>query len=101
MDHGVSIIERETFEAALSLGRKALEQLGFSEDRAREVAMKFREHNLRTLHGLYPYYQDQQQLISMAAQAREELEAMFAHDVEALTESTDGNGNQNDSSGRR
>jgi glutathione-regulated potassium-efflux system ancillary protein KefC len=101
MDRGVSIIERETFEAALSLGRKALEQLGFSEDRARGVAMKFREHNLRTLHGLYPYYQDQQQLISMAAQAREELEAMFAHDVEALTESTDGNGNQNDSSGRR
>jgi glutathione-regulated potassium-efflux system ancillary protein KefC len=99
MDRGVSIIERETFEAALSLGRKALEQLGFSEDRAREVAMKFREHNLRTLHGLYPYYQDQQQLISMAAQAREELEAMFAHDVEALAEST--GGNQNDSSGRR
>jgi glutathione-regulated potassium-efflux system ancillary protein KefC len=82
MDRGVTIIERETFEAALSLGRKALQQLGFGAYRARQAAMKFREHNLKTLHATYPYYKDQQQLISMAAQAREELEAMFAHDAE-------------------
>lgn len=86
MDLGVTVIERETFEAALSLGRKALQQLGFDERRARRAAMKFREHNLKTLHAVYPYYKDQQQMISMAAQAREELEAMFARDAEVLSQ---------------
>ena len=90
MDRGVQIIERETFEAALNLGRKTLQQLGFSENRADLVAARFREHNLKTLHAVYPYYKDQQQMISMAAQAREELEAMFARDAEILTEERNG-----------
>ncbi|MGZ3241592.1 MAG: NAD-binding protein, partial [Burkholderiaceae bacterium] len=84
MDRGVTIIERETFESALLLGRQVLQQLGFGAYRARQVTMKFREHNLKTLHAVYPHYRDQQQLVSMAKQAREELEEMFARDAEAL-----------------
>lgn len=84
MDRGVTIIERETFESALLLGRQVLQQLGFGAYRARQAAMKFRDHNLKTLHAVYPHYRDQQQLISMAKQAREELEEMFARDAEAL-----------------
>lgn len=83
MDRGVVIIERETFESALQMGRKALEQLGFGAFQARQASMKFRAHNLKTLHAIYPYYKDQQQMISLAAQARDELEAMFARDAEA------------------
>ena len=45
--------------------------------------MKFRSHNIKTLHAVYPYYKDQQQFVSMAKQARNELEEMFARDVEA------------------
>lgn len=84
LDRGVTIIERETFESALLLGRQVLQQLGFGAYRARQVTMKFREHNLKTLHAVYPHYRDQQQLVSMAKQAREELEEMFARDAEAL-----------------
>jgi glutathione-regulated potassium-efflux system ancillary protein KefC len=84
LDRGVTIIERETFESALLLGRQVLQQLGFGAYRAREAAMKFRDHNLKTLHAVYPHYRDQQQLVSMAKQAREELEEMFARDAEAL-----------------
>jgi glutathione-regulated potassium-efflux system ancillary protein KefC len=82
MDRGVTIIERETFESALQLGRHLLQELGFGAYQARQAAMKFRAHNLKTLHAVYPHYRDQQQLVSMAKQAREELEEMFARDAE-------------------
>jgi glutathione-regulated potassium-efflux system ancillary protein KefC len=84
MDRGVTVIERETFEAALLLGRKVLQQLGFGAYRARQATMKFRAHNIKTLQAVYPFYKDQQQLVSMAKQARNELEEMFARDAEAL-----------------
>jgi glutathione-regulated potassium-efflux system ancillary protein KefC len=84
MDRGVTVIERETFEAALQLGRNVLQQLGFGAFQARQAAMKFRVHNIKTLQAVYPYYKDQQQMISLAAQAREELQEMFARDAEAM-----------------
>jgi glutathione-regulated potassium-efflux system ancillary protein KefC len=90
MDRGVTVIERETFESALQLGRSVLRELGFGAFEARQAAMKFRAHNLKTLRAVYPYYKDQQQMISMAAQAREELEAMFAHDAEIQSRERDG-----------
>jgi len=80
MDRGVTILERETFESALQMGRQVLGELGFGAYRAHRAAMKFRAHNIATLRKLYPHYKDQQQLVSMAVQAREELEAMFASD---------------------
>jgi glutathione-regulated potassium-efflux system ancillary protein KefC len=91
MDRGVTVIERETFESALLLGRRTLQQLGVSAWQARQAAMKFRLHTIKSLHEVYPYYRDQQQFVSMARQARDELEAMFARDIEArATERRDG-----------
>ncbi|PUA17632.1 glutathione-regulated potassium-efflux system protein KefC [Glaciimonas sp. PCH181] len=80
MDLGVTVIERETFDSALQLGRQALRQLGFGAYQARQAAMKFRTHNLQTVHDIYPHHKDQQQMVSLAKQARQELEEMFAHD---------------------
>ncbi len=85
MDRGVTMIERETFESALRLGRQTLQQLGFGAYRARQAAMKFRTHNIKLLHAVYPYYKDQQHMVSMAKQGRDELEAMFARDAETLS----------------
>ncbi|TFV87124.1 glutathione-regulated potassium-efflux system protein KefC, partial [Oxalobacteraceae bacterium OM1] len=90
MDRGVTVIQRETFESALQLGRSTMEQLGIGAFQARQAAMKFRSHNIKTLHNLYPYYKDQEQLISMSAQARQELEDMFAQDAEAIPEVREG-----------
>ncbi len=86
MDRGVTVLERETFESALQMGRQVLRQLDFGAYRAHRAAMKFRAHNIETLHKLYPHYKDQQQLVSMAVQAREELEAMFASDNDAISD---------------
>ncbi|MES2073627.1 MAG: glutathione-regulated potassium-efflux system protein KefC [Pseudomonadota bacterium] len=83
LDRGVTIFERETFEASLQLGRQVLQELGFGAYQARQTAMKFRAHNIKTMHAVYPHYKDQQQLVSLAKQAREELEEMFARDREA------------------
>ena len=83
MDRGVTVIERETFESALLLGRRVMQQLGASAWQARQATMKFRAHTLKSLEDVYPYYRDQQQYVSMARQARDELEAMFARDAEA------------------
>ncbi|MBK4733923.1 glutathione-regulated potassium-efflux system protein KefC [Noviherbaspirillum pedocola] len=91
MDRGVTIIERETFESALLLGRRVLQQLGYGAWHARQAAMKFRDHNLKSLQAVYPYYRDQKQFVSMSKQARDELEEMFARDLEASkTEREDG-----------
>jgi glutathione-regulated potassium-efflux system ancillary protein KefC len=84
MDRGVTIIERETFESALQLGQSVLRHLGYGAFRARQAAQKFRLHNIKSLHAVYPYYKDQEQYISMARQSRDELNAMFARDLEAL-----------------
>ena len=88
-DRGVTVIERETFESALMLGRKALEQLGYHPYRARQASLKFRKHNLASIEDVYPFYQDQDQYISLAKRAREELNEMFARDVKADAEKDD------------
>lgn len=89
MDLGVTVIERETFESALMLGRRAMEELGFGAYFARQAAMRFREHNLKSVHEVYPYYQDRAQYVSMARRAREELHAMFERDFVALKRERD------------
>ncbi|MFZ6649626.1 glutathione-regulated potassium-efflux system protein KefC [Undibacterium sp. TJN25] len=91
MDRGVTVFERETFEGSLQLGRRVLEDLGFGAYQARQTAMKFRAHNIKTMHAVYPHYKDQQQLVSLAKQAKDELEEMFARDREARDkQQTDG-----------
>jgi glutathione-regulated potassium-efflux system ancillary protein KefC len=90
MDRGVNMIERETFESALMLGRQVLQQLGFGAYRARQAAQKFRALNLKGLAKVYPFYKDQEQYVSLAKQARDELQTMFALDAEnAQAERTD------------
>jgi glutathione-regulated potassium-efflux system ancillary protein KefC len=84
MDRGVTVIERETFESALQLGQHVLRHLGFGAFRARQAAQKFKLHNIKSLHAVYPYYKDQEQYISMARQSRDELNEMFGRDLKAL-----------------
>ena len=84
MKRGVTIIERETFAAALLLGEQTLQQVGFSAERAQRAAGIFRAHNLKTLLEVAPHFQDQQKVMSLTRQAREELEDMFESDAAAF-----------------
>jgi len=89
MDRGVELIERETFEAALRLGRSVLTAgLGHSAYATRQAALKFRRYNKQSLDAVYPYYKDRETFVSMAKQAREELEEMISRDRKAFDEET-------------
>ncbi len=81
---GVIVVERETFEAALAVGRRALEALGVRPYEARERADVFRRHNLRLLDELLESLDDEARRFSRAAAAREELAEQMSRDREWL-----------------
>jgi glutathione-regulated potassium-efflux system ancillary protein KefC len=83
-ERGVEVIERETFEAALALGRKALEKLGHRPYAARELSERFKRHNVKLLEQLTVHYRDEAQRLSMAKAGREELDEQFERDRAAL-----------------
>lgn len=89
MDRGVHLIERETFEAAVKLGRSVLTAgLGQSAYRTRQTADKFRKYNLQNILAVYPYYKDRDTYVSMAKRGRDELETMIARDRKAVDDET-------------
>jgi glutathione-regulated potassium-efflux system ancillary protein KefC len=88
MDRGVTLIERETFEAALLMGGKVMQQLGYGSERVEKVLLQFRDHNFKTLHAVYPHYLDRHQMISLTKQGRQELEEIFARDAAGLSAET-------------
>ncbi len=77
---GVTVVERETFEAALRSGRHVLETLGVDRFRAREMADAFRRHNLTTMEALIPHFSDEAKRLSETKVGREELREFFARD---------------------
>ncbi len=77
---GVEVVERETFEAALRIGRQALVALGADPFRARGMADAFRRHNVASLDALIPHFHDDVQVLSATKAAREELEELFDRD---------------------
>jgi glutathione-regulated potassium-efflux system ancillary protein KefC len=79
---GVTVIERETFEAALRAGRHVLEQLGMDPYRAREIADRFRRHNQKIVESQLSVYKDETRFLAAAKAGREELEEQFARDRE-------------------
>jgi glutathione-regulated potassium-efflux system ancillary protein KefC len=79
-NRGIRVVERETFESALKLGRHVLESLGVDPYRAIEIANAFRRHNIGTMDALIPHFRDELKVLSSAKAGREELERQFAQD---------------------
>ncbi len=77
---GVDDAERETFEAALVVGRRALEKLDVRPYDARERIDVFRRHNLRAMEAILPHWQDVEQRTKMAISARDQLERQMEND---------------------
>jgi glutathione-regulated potassium-efflux system ancillary protein KefC len=83
---GVTLIERETLDAALMSGRAALELLGWQPHEARNLALRFRRHNVAQLEATLPHWKDQAKLVAAAKQGRQQLEELFAKEREAAIE---------------
>ncbi len=81
---GVTVVEREVYETALLVGRRALESLGVRPNEARERAERFRRHNLAAMEALRPGAIDEKKRTQLAQDSRDELERQFQRDQEAL-----------------
>jgi len=77
-ERGVAHIERETFDSALMSGRSALEALGFERHQARNLALRFRRHNLEQLRETAPHFRDESKLIAMSKIGRQQMEQFMA-----------------------
>jgi len=83
-DLGVDEFERETFNAALSLGEKVLVSLGSHPHAARKVAKIFHRYDAAVLAELHKVYKQRNDFVSGSKAAREELGRIFAVDAKAL-----------------
>jgi glutathione-regulated potassium-efflux system ancillary protein KefC len=81
---GVEIVERETFEAALTVGRQALQVLGVGAYEAKERADVFRRHNIQAMESILPHWQDVEQRTKLAISARDQLERQMETDRQSL-----------------
>lgn len=78
----IDFIERETFEASLVVGRRALQLLGIGPYEAKEKADMFRRINLSLIEESYAEYHDDEIRLSVVQRAKDMLEQGMAHDRE-------------------
>jgi glutathione-regulated potassium-efflux system ancillary protein KefC len=83
-DVGVTDIERETFDAALSLGERALVGLGEHPFAARRSAKIYKRYDLGLFDKLYKIRVFNQEYVSTTAQARAEVTRLFESDKVAF-----------------
>lgn len=84
MDLGVTIIERETFLAALALTTRLLRGLGLKPDEVKRLTETFKRHDEKRLFDDYNVYTDAEKMRANALSAAVELEELFAKDIEDL-----------------
>ena len=91
-ERGVAHIERETFDAALMSARSVLEALGFERHQARNLALRFRRHNLEQLQESAPHFRDESRLIAMSKIGRQQMEQFMADERARKDSRRQGNG---------
>ncbi len=77
---GITLIERELLDASLMSGRQVLELMGWHPHEARTRALRFRAHNIALVEQMAPHLGDEQKLIAVAKQGRQQLETMWAQE---------------------
>jgi len=82
-------VERETFESALNLGRKALLNLGLSERRANRAADLFREQDDVFFRQLAPIAGEEENYIMAARDSRETTERLLRAEMKRIAEEED------------
>jgi glutathione-regulated potassium-efflux system ancillary protein KefC len=85
-DRGVALVERETLDSALLSGRSVLELMGWHPHHARQLAARFRRHSVDQIERMWPHHRDEQALVSMAKQGRQQLEELFAQERQAVSQ---------------
>lgn len=80
-DIGVQIIERETFQSALALGRETLAAVGAHAERARFVVQTFAEHDREVLSQLYAVHNGDAEIrLRVSNELRDQFARMLRED---------------------
>jgi glutathione-regulated potassium-efflux system ancillary protein KefC len=87
---GVELLERETFDGALRLGRKVLEHFGTAPYQAFSLAQKFRAFDHALMDSLVEERANEKSRISLAQQARLDIERLFAEEDERIRRGDEG-----------
>jgi glutathione-regulated potassium-efflux system ancillary protein KefC len=88
---GVEAFERETFRAAITLGKKALMTLGHAPDEARRLAEAFEAHDEKLLDESYALRNDRDAYIGFVRKSTEMLDRVMRADREAQAAPKDEN----------
>jgi glutathione-regulated potassium-efflux system ancillary protein KefC/glutathione-regulated potassium-efflux system protein KefB len=83
-------VERETFESALNMGRKALLKLGLTERRAARAATLFREQDDKFFKQLAPIAGEEERYVMAARDARETTERLLRAEMQKIADEEDG-----------
>jgi len=86
---GADHIERETFDSALAMGRKALSVMGFRAYQAQRAAQLFKHHDKKSLFALSEVIEDDKKYLTVAKQHANDLEKVLRSDDQANTELDD------------
>jgi monovalent cation:proton antiporter-2 (CPA2) family protein len=88
--HGADAVERETFEAALTLGVKALKKLGFRAHRAWRAGAFFRRHDRRQFEELRPVWGQEEAYLLASRDAAETMNRLLAADLARMKPDAEG-----------
>jgi len=80
IDNGVTAVTRETFYSAVEMGKKTLRQIGIDEGHIEKMAATYTRHDVQTLYTQVDSRHDEKALISIAKNAREQLEQILEAD---------------------
>lgn len=81
LDKGAHVVERETFEASLTLGAEALKILGFKSKQAARAARLFRKHDLNMFEALSEVWSDEERFTIAARESSERMNELLAADI--------------------
>ena len=77
-DLGVTLVQRELFEASLQSAHTVLELMGLSTAKATTFTDRFRKHNIALADRMYPHHKDQAKYIAVAREGRSQLAEQMA-----------------------
>ena len=84
LDKGAHVVERETFEAGLTLGAEALKTLGFKDFQAARAARLFRRHDENVFQELAGVWSDEERFIVASKETSERMNELLAADIQSM-----------------
>jgi monovalent cation:proton antiporter-2 (CPA2) family protein len=82
LDRGAHVVERETFEGGLALGRVALQKLGLRANQAMRASALFRRQDHRLFEELMPLRNDQEGFILASRQSMATLDQLLSAELQ-------------------